>query len=123
MIDLSKLDSKLVWENFQQICSIPHPSKSVFGNRIPDDRQNNKLFCAFERFYFADRSAGGGAVYPERGAIMHRFSSGRTEFALEKAGQKGYNPNKSWVGIAHYGKGRPLPSSGTARRCFSANNK
>ena len=27
MIDLSKLDSKLVWENFKQICAIPHPSK------------------------------------------------------------------------------------------------
>ncbi len=27
MIDLSKLDSKLVWENFQHICSFPHPSK------------------------------------------------------------------------------------------------
>ena len=27
MIDLSKLDSKLVWENFKHICSFPHPSK------------------------------------------------------------------------------------------------
>ncbi|MBO7623852.1 MAG: cytosol nonspecific dipeptidase, partial [Bacteroidales bacterium] len=27
MIDLSKLDSKLVWENFKQLCAIPHPSK------------------------------------------------------------------------------------------------
>ncbi|MBO4282849.1 MAG: aminoacyl-histidine dipeptidase [Bacteroidales bacterium] len=27
MIDLSTLDSKLVWENFKRICSIPHPSK------------------------------------------------------------------------------------------------
>lgn len=27
MIDLTKLDSKLLWENFQKLCSYPHPSK------------------------------------------------------------------------------------------------
>ena len=27
MIGLTKLDSKLLWENFQKLCSYPHPSK------------------------------------------------------------------------------------------------